>query len=43
MGYSEKFMKERMDEIIAFAELNDFWICRLKTILPVCRQGLDLQ
>lgn len=24
MGYSEKFMKERMDEIIAFAELKDF-------------------
>lgn len=24
MGYSEKFMKERMDEILTFAELKDF-------------------
>ena len=36
MGYSRKYIEERYDEIVEFAELKDFMHVPVKTIPPVC-------
>lgn len=43
LGFSKKYMQEHFDEIVEFAELQDFWICRLRIIHPVWLHVWDFQ
>lgn len=41
LGYDQKFMQQHFDEIVDFAELQDFWICQSRITHLVWQRDLD--